>query len=140
MPASNRTALVTLVTLLSAAPAPAGGLERTWIDPLGGPFDTAVSWSPVGVPGPLDTATFNLNLTYGISFAQFVANELMNISEGDVTFDLSSMTYTLRGAVVGDNPLDVATLTLVNGTLAVEFLGDPGLQVRIGKDAGAVGT
>ena len=141
MAAMTRSTVVTVVVLVSGTPALAGGLERTWIEPLGGTFSTAASWTPVGVPGLLDTAIFDLDLTYGIAFSVPSANELLNMSEGVVTFDLALGSYTLNGAIVGDHLLDVGTLTLLNGTLTVDPLAvPPTLKVRIGKDPGAVGT
>ena len=141
MAAMTQRTFVTAAWLMCWTPALAGGLERTWIDPLGGTFSTAASWTPAGVPGLLDTAIFDLNLTYGIGFAAPSANELMNMSEGVVTFDLALGSYTLNGAIVGDKLLDVGTLTLLNGTLTiVPLVLPPTLKFRIGKDPGAIGT
>ncbi len=139
----TRPTIVTVVLLVAGTPAFAGGLERTWIEQLGGTFSTPASWIPVPgvVPGPLDTAIFDLDNTYGIVFSEPIVNELLNMSEGVVTFDLALGPYTLNGAIVGDHLLDIATLTLLNGTLTVEPLKvPPTLKFRIGKDPGAIGT
>ncbi|MHC4415965.1 MAG: hypothetical protein ACYS0G_11835 [Planctomycetota bacterium] len=116
----------------------AGGTERSWINPLGGSFHTSTNWDPLGVPGPADTAFFDITELYTVTFSLNAISELLNVSEGDVSFDLSSQQYTVNGVVVGDKLLDVGMLTLFNGTLAVEPV-DPPLSVRIGKDIGADG-
>jgi len=151
---STRSRLLIIVSTaalgLAAAPTRAGGILRAWTNTLGGPFDLATNWNPLGAPAALDTALIEAGTLYTITFSQNVASEFMIVDDVDLTFDLFNLVpleYALNGAEIGANVGPVGRLTLLNGTLSVQRVPPPPppgpvpppLQVRIGKDIGAVG-
>ena len=105
--------------LAGASAAPGGGLPRSWTNSLGGSFQVDSNWNPRGVPGALDTAIFDLADAYTVTFAAGPSAELLNVSEGDVTFALGLFAGGLGGMIVGDTTGDVGTLTIENGTISV---------------------
>ena len=135
----TRAAVFLAAILVASSAAFAGGLARTWFTGNDGSFNDDLFWDPVGVPGPLDTAIFNVDTSYLVDLDADSAFELLNMSEGDVTFDLDLFTMSVHGVIVGDNAPDVGILRLEQGVLGVTPLPTP-LRVRIGKDAGTSGT
>ncbi len=131
--------VVSLSVALASSAAFGGGIARTWFTGNSGSFNDAVFWDPLGVPGPLDTAIFNVDTNYVVDLDADAGFELLNMSEGDVTLDLDLFTMSVHGVIVGDSAPDVGTLTLEQGVLGVTPLAPP-LRVRIGKDAGTSGT
>lgn len=110
-----------IVNLNRVAPA-AGQITYDWSNPLGGPFQGAGNWTPTGGPPTgLDTARFNLNDSYTVTFTADRSHQFFHIGNDDVFLDLSNRTYTLSGdyptLVAGLASGDAATLTVQNGTL-----------------------
>ncbi len=139
-----------LLGLLAADVDASGpGIQRNWINSAGGSFHNATNWLPFGVPGPLDTAEFDVGALYTVSFSQSATNKLLVIDDIDVTFDLPPLAvYALNGVVIGDNnTLTPGGLRLTNGIVSVQPLPPPPppepppppLMVRIGKDIGVTG-
>jgi len=117
---------------------------RTWITNLvethyqarwtagSGALNTAGNWQTMRdgnsysiVPGPADVALFDGNGTYTVTWpAGSVTNDRLRVRQGNVTFNLSGRTYTVRNdpnyepsVVVGDSG-GAAGLTISNGTLS----------------------
>ncbi|HWL93472.1 MAG TPA: hypothetical protein VNT79_08040 [Phycisphaerae bacterium] len=111
-----------LAALLNAVASPLfGQTTYDWIDPAGGLFQDAGNWSPNGgPPGSLDTARFNQNDSYIVSFNASRTNQFLHVALDDVLLDLGGHTYTLTGnyptVIVGMVPGDVSVLTVQNGT------------------------
>ncbi len=110
-----------IVLANGAAPA-AGQTTFDWNDSVGGVFQDAGNWTPVGGPPTgLDTARFNLNGSYNVTFNADRSHQFFHIGNDDVFLDLSSRTYTLTGdyptLIAGLAPGDVSSLTVQNGTL-----------------------
>src|SRR5688500_5303910 len=101
--------------------------NRFWINPAGGDFNSSSNWSATdggaggaSVPGASDTANFTLNNTYDVFFPTNVTNIFLDLENGNVTFDLGSVTYTTTAAFavdVGKVPGQTGRLTISNGTL-----------------------
>ena len=124
--------------LVVLAPTAASAADRFWIDSTGGSFGTSgvasPNWSNVAggagnftAPGAADIANFTLNNTYDVTFSAAVTNLELNVDNGNVTFDLNGLTYTVTGGLA----IDVASingqtgrLTVVDGTLGVDTVGD----------------
>jgi len=112
-----------VVALVLAAAAPLTGQTTfDWITPAGGVFQTAGHWTPTGGPPTgLDTARFNLNGSYTVTFSADRSHQFFHIGNDDVFLDLSNRTYTLTGdyptLIAGLAPGDVSSLTVQNGTL-----------------------
>lgn len=110
-----------IVTLSGALPV-AGQTTYDWNDPAGGSFQDAGNWTPAGGPPTgLDTARFNLNDSYAVTFSADRLHQFFHIGNDDVFLNLSGRTYTLTGdyptLVAGLAPGDDSTLTVQNGTL-----------------------
>jgi T5SS/PEP-CTERM-associated repeat protein len=105
-----------------------------WNKSAGGLFGTAANWNPSGPPTANDAAYFDLNANYTVTFGASAANRLMAISQGQVTFNLGTRTYTPTDFYVAYDPGQTAALTVINGTL--NNTGYAG----IGENAGANGT
>lgn len=102
------------------------GETFTWNNAGGGSFETPGNWdpaTPLGPPGPSDTAVFNLDETYIVTFAGDVDTGNLDIFNGVITFDIgagnsydlsqnvgSNLTFTLGGG-------DGAELHLISGTM-----------------------
>src|SRR5438874_1972864 len=56
----------------------------TWNNAAGGSFHTASNWTPAGPPGAANTANFNLNNTYTVSFTSGVLTANLTQSQGNV--------------------------------------------------------
>ena len=136
-----------LLSLLAAdADASGPAILHNWVNIAGGSFHTATNWNPLGEPGPLDTAVFDVGTQYTVTFSQSATNKLLIIDDVDVTFDLPPFAvYALNGVVIGDNDaLTPGRLRLTNGIVSVQPLPPPPppnpppppLMVRIGKDIG----
>jgi hypothetical protein len=66
-----------------------------WAVPGGGFFHISGNWNPQSVPGPSDTALFNLQGQHAIGFSDDTATDAAQISAGEVTFALGGQTYSL---------------------------------------------
>lgn len=80
-------------------------------------FETLSHWT-AGVPDSADVAYFYQGYTYNITFAGDAASSQINLTGGDVTFDLNGHTYALSGG----NPLFLGSgttpkLTVTDGTM-----------------------
>ena len=130
------------LSLGTAAWSPAA--EVSWITPGGGTFQVAGNWSGGVVPGPNDTAIFNLNAsTYTISSTQntgTISNQKLVLANDRI---MSTMVepngpWELTAAVgdsvvVGDKAGDQGLLYLFPGHLISR-------NAVIGNEAGSIGT
>ena len=111
----------------------------SWNAAAGGSFQNGANWNGGVVPGPADTALFDVgNLVYTVSFAGGPTNNRLIVGRDDVNFDLGGFTYTLTfpttpSIVVGEIGSDNAVLTVNNGTLA-------GIDATLGKNLSSVGV
>ncbi len=118
---STRSRLLIIVSAaalgLSAAPTRAGGILRAWTKNLGGPFDLATNWNPLGAPAALDTALIEAGTLYTITFSQSVSNEFLIVDDVDVTLDLPPLVeYALNGALGRPGPDDrLTSSSIVSG-------------------------
>ncbi|NNF41977.1 MAG: hypothetical protein HKO59_12540 [Phycisphaerales bacterium] len=134
MPDRHLPDALVLVAALAGSVS-AGGVDRVWITDGGGSFHASGNWSPVGVPGTLDTAIFDLGVDLDITFGGVAASEQAVVVDKVTTFTLAGQTYTVNGVTVGDGDGDDAELIISGGALAVV----PSLFARIGKQFGAIG-
>jgi len=81
----------------------------TWIDPLGGSYNSSSNWSPdfggSGIPnGPEEGARFNLSSFYTVDLPTDIATASASVTDGNVRWDLNSSgtprTYTLDALAV----------------------------------------
>ena len=111
---------------LAALPATSSGGTFTWKAAAGGSFQDATSWSnisPPGPPGPADTALFDLNSAYAVTFTGNATNTGYTQSQGTVTFAIGGgQTYQVTGTngfTVGNTFVKAASLTIINGIVNV---------------------
>ncbi len=135
------------IASLAAVPGIATGSERFWGNDDGGNFGDPLNWMPVGTPDAADTAVFNLDAAYGVTFAADRKTAQVHLHSGHVTFELGGNTYTVEATsdpnvIVGMSDGDSAKLTLVDGTLhsmwqsVVGYGGDAeGIAIVAGPDA-----
>ena len=126
------------VVALSATMSHAGEDVWIWIGPSPGSFHDALNWKPGSVPGQQDIAVFEETGRYTVLFSQNVVNTVLNVDDGEATFELGFQSYQVNELVVADH-IDVVPLvrlTLLHGTVSVV---SPGFFVRIGKDPAATG-
>ena len=73
----------------------AKGTAFSWSVAQSGLFNTGANWTPAGPPATSsDTAEFNLNGAYTVTFQTNLTNSLFNVDNGFVAFALSGTTYT----------------------------------------------
>ncbi len=149
LPHLRLSAYVAAAALIGFASSPIHAADRFWIAPNGGQFGATAFWSttaggPGGasVPGPADTANFTLDETYEVAFLADATNFMLDVEDGDVTFDLRGRTYTVasnqaQSIDVGLRDGQTARLTVQGGTLAVDTNGK---QVVIGASDGGPGS
>ncbi|MCI0365009.1 MAG: hypothetical protein L0Y44_13000, partial [Phycisphaerales bacterium] len=106
-------------------------VTKVWINPAGGSFQDDLNWSPVGVPGPLDIAMYDILGAYTVTFAQNAAAQALVNRGDDVTLDLAPFQCTLNGLMVGDESGGLGKLLLLNGNVDVT---GKGTLVRVGVD------
>jgi hypothetical protein len=100
---------------------------RDWNDPFGGPFLDPGNWSPTGVPNQFETAFFNLNSGYTVSFpsSQVEIGELF-VHLGDVTFEFApggSLNLPTGSVVIGPLPTPIrpnVSLTMSGGSMIAQ--------------------
>ncbi len=93
-----------------------------WKEAASGNFTDPARWAEGSVPGALDTAQFNVEGTYSVSFDTTVTNKEFNIKQGNVTFLLNGSTYrTLNNGTpkIGAQDGDIAALTVTGGVFHV---------------------
>ena len=73
----------------------AAQVEKTWIKLDPGAFNTDANWSPVGVPGPLDTAKFSEDAPNTVTFSQGVSIFELLVDHGFPTFELAANEYVV---------------------------------------------
>jgi T5SS/PEP-CTERM-associated repeat protein len=130
---------VTAAALAATATLGAAATDFTWVNGGGGSFNLGSNWDLGTVPGAADTAIFEDVGAFTVTFGASTTNTLLQVKEGSPAFNLSGLTYSTQGVIVGDALTRVGSLSLTNGTFLVTLAGTP-LQVRLGKDPGAQGT
>ena len=106
--------------------------DRFWKEPFSGQFGDISNWTatPDGipsasVPGPGDYPRFIHDGTYTVTFAAAATNQLLELSDGNVTFDLGGFTYTVTNSgLIGNQDGQTSRLTLRNGILAGDANGN----------------
>src|SRR5262245_15615660 len=81
---------------IASSPGIASAADSTWTNSSGGVYSTSGNWS-AGVPGALNTATFDLPGTYTVTFSNSPTNNGLFVQNGTVTFNLAGQTYTQNG-------------------------------------------
>ena len=120
-------------TFLAIAAA-AGAADYEWSNPGGGTFDIAGNWTPAAVPGPADTAIFDLSSAgYTVTLTGSVVNDRLVVRDDIVTVNLGgAYSYLLlasgpdQSVVVGEFDGDAGHLTITNGPLG-SFIGNLGV-------------
>ncbi len=108
-----------------------------WKSPVSGSGGTAANWSPTGVPGPTDTAIFDLGSAgYTVSPGQAQFGQLK--IDNDTVTATSSLIYAvetnLPAIQLGNTAGDVAKLTLTDRVMTL------GNQIWIGAQPDTQGT
>ncbi len=102
-----RRALRALVpfSLLATVSSPAFAVRYDWINAAGGFAGVAANWNPATRPGALDTLTFDLASTYGVTFGANVSStNRIRVFDGTVNFD-HPVAHTHSGTLlVGSGP------------------------------------
>jgi len=116
--------------------------DSDWDNSSGGDFGQSGNWDP-DVPGTTDSATFNLDETYTVTFDDDYTNTAATVSDGTVTFDLNGNTYTTTAStnaftVQGGSGQDASLLLTGGGTL--ETGTGTGITARIGMIANGSGA
>jgi T5SS/PEP-CTERM-associated repeat protein len=121
----------TIALLIGAKPALAASIS--WNTAVNGDFGTGASWTGGIAPGGADTAIFNVNGTYVVSFANTQDTTGLNALNGTVLFGMNGQTYVVSGTSnIGTTSAQSATLQLLNGTIEL------GGQVNIGSGGSGV--
>jgi len=135
----TRYPLLAFAALIWTASAHA---DSTWSNVAGGDFGTGGNWTG-GLPGITDAATFDLDETYTVDFDGDYTNDRALVSDGVVTYDLSTFEYELTNT--GSSPVSFevsgasassASLTVLGngtGTLSTE-------RTRVGTTGGGTGN
>src|SRR6266480_1125591 len=73
-----------------------------WNNGAGGTYSTSANWTPLGPPGPANTARFNLGIGYVVSFTGNQAASVLDVIAGAPTFSASgaARTYTVSSATL----------------------------------------
>jgi T5SS/PEP-CTERM-associated repeat protein len=143
-----RTALLraTLFTLGLYASI-AHGVVYNWDGSSGSQFSNGANWTPAGVPGTNDTATFRLGavavpiLLLDAMFQLYnatvdrliVGTNTVTMGGGTMTVDGTDITETARGLIIGQTATDVAVLNMNLPSLST-------LYGTLGSAAGSSGT
>ncbi len=128
-------ALAGLAIGLAAAPASAQATFN-WLGLGDGQsFSDPANWSPVGLPGLLDEAKFDIAGSGTITFAVSPSNATLSVENDTVQFDLGAQTYTAAEMIIGDRLTDVGNLTVNGGHIETTT----GLA-RIGRLSPATGS
>ena len=102
----------------------------SWKSPVSNQFSNFNAWTPFGLPGPTDTANFNLGSAgYTVSFPASINNESignLQIGNDKVMFNLGKDTYNVVNTTspaisLGNAAGNVANFTLENGTLLSQY-------------------
>jgi T5SS/PEP-CTERM-associated repeat protein len=128
--------LLIAAALITLASEPAWGTGFSWSVAQNGLFNTPANWTPAGPPTTsADTAEFNLNGAYTVTFQTNVTNSLFGVDNGSVTFALSGTTYTPvasgNGSLIGSIAGQTGQLTVFNGRIVGGF--------TVGSTVGATG-
>ena len=135
------------VVSLAAATAAAQGVDRFWVGSCcagpGGQFDSPEHWldgDTLGVPGPDDTAVFDIPTLYVVRFGGDQSTDRVMVRSGLAIFDLQGTSYTLANPLpttpsitIGATDVDTAKLWIIAGTLQGQF-------TNIGLSPGAFGA
>jgi T5SS/PEP-CTERM-associated repeat protein/autotransporter-associated beta strand protein len=144
----TRAAALTAALVVIVSPR-AAATNFTWIATSGGSFQTAGSWSPStgAPPGSADTAIFNANATYTVTFTGSVTNSGAQFSLGSATLSLTSgQSYTVSGLnsfSLGTTNGQVGNLKITGGgllTLSSPNSSNSGTGAGIGSIGGATGN
>ena len=113
--------------------------DVAWSNATGGNFSDGANWNSGSVPLASDNALFDLGSAgYAVDLGANQTTDQLTVSNDTVTLNLGGFTYTQtatglsNSVVVGQDPGDVGTLTLSNGTIAPA-------NIVIGK-TGSTGT
>jgi autotransporter family porin len=106
-----------------------------------GVFDVANNWNPNQVPVSSDTAIFNRDATYTVTFDSNEVSGGLRVDAGTVTFASNSAntrTYTLSGLapvmhVRGDSTLNIG---LISGPDRFPVVVDGAVQLLVGTSSG----
>lgn len=83
----NATIAALLVLGLACWGQPVHGQDtHVWNNPDGGIYSTIGNWDPIGAPSPLDTAQFDLDAEYDVSFIDNRAVAQLLVDAGAVSF------------------------------------------------------
>ena len=114
-----RLAVVLLIALGLLSAKTARAVNRNWLNPAGGTFQTPGNWSGGIVPGGGDTANFNLAGPYTVSFTGSVTNQELRAVTGSTYLNIGAAnTYTLTDGVGGAISTPSITVGNTTGALA----------------------
>src|SRR5688572_8588349 len=127
----RRARVILTATVLGAGAAPyAAGQTIIWGNNAGGTFNVGTNWIGGVAPGPANSAHFNFNNPYTVTFTSSATNVNASVAAGSVLFNGTTPVYTLTNelAVTGGTltlALDVsAAKTEVNGGALLIAGGD----------------
>ncbi|MFK7883461.1 MAG: hypothetical protein AB8F26_04670 [Phycisphaerales bacterium] len=82
--------------------------EIRWINPAGGGWDDPANWDLGRIPGVLDTAIFDLATAYTVTFDAQPMFDSIDISKGNIDFELGSIAAICLGTEFGTRSIIVA--------------------------------
>lgn len=120
-----------------------GADQIRWINPAGGVWQHPANWDGGQVPGPTDTAVFDLAADYMVTLADHGSVAAVTVKRGRVSIDLGEFnliqkvddSITPRLAI--GSPDEFATLTVVAGQV---FEDGVGLSSEVIVGAGQTGS
>ncbi len=118
---SGRNCVVVAFGLILSCGSIALAVDRSWLIPAGGSYNSALNWSGTVVPQAGDNGVFNLvtagytvTLNSGTtSGGMIVRNDLVNFNAGGLTLTLSG-----GGLQLGDQTNSAGRFSLTSGTLS----------------------
>jgi hypothetical protein len=124
--ASYRASMLRSLLTVAALAVPAyAQTTATWINPAGGSFGNPANWSTGAVPGPADTARFNLGAAYTVVMDANRSLDTLLIAGGTPVIDLSGREVAARFSQSGgDTRLTNGTIrgpfSVLGGTVVIE--------------------
>ena len=106
----NQLTILAATVLSLTIASSASAVVFDWNNAAGGTYSTAANWTPGGgPPGNADTARLTLPGTYAINFTSSPNISTLTQTQGDVTLNLGSTSFTIANNV--NNGMGAAGLT-----------------------------
>src|SRR3954464_1094696 len=142
-PRARRTRVIVAAAVsVLAASNLAQSAVLVWNNSAGGTYTTSANWTPLGPPSVVDTARFNLNNSYTVSFTASLGAGVLDVIGGSVGLGASGAlrTYNVTSANIhgGDLLLTGASFPFDLGVgNALTINSNSQFTVSQGNDASA---